>query len=142
MDTPENILKFNSIVAKVFELLYDDFPDPVDLGPDHFDLTAKVEGEVVWRDEAYQTVLATVRWLHDEEYIRLAGYSNGVCLAVTLTQKGLTVLNAIPDSLSPTETMGGKIKVALASGSKILVSKAIDQAFSFGVKYAGGQVSL
>jgi hypothetical protein len=46
----------------------------------------------------------------DIEYIRLAGYSNGVCLAATLTQKGLAVLNSIPDSLSPTETIGGRTK--------------------------------
>jgi hypothetical protein len=140
VNTPNNILKFNNTVATIFELLYDDFPDPVDLGPDHFDLKeTAVDGTKVWRDESYQTVLATVRWLRDEGYIRLIGYSNGICQATTLSQKGLLVLNAIPDSLSPTETIGKKIKDAIATGSRSMVSKAIDQAFDFGIKYATGQ---
>lgn len=139
---PENVQRFNSIVARIFELLYEDFPDSCDIGPDHFDLTAEVEGQMVWRDEAYQTVLSTVRWLAAEEYISLVGYSNGLCLAVTLTQKGLLVLNASPDSLSPGETVGGKIKSALAGGSKALVSKVIEQALDIGVKYATAKVGL
>jgi hypothetical protein len=143
MNTPDNILKFNDTVATIFELLYDDFPDPVDLGPDHFDLTdTAVDGTKVWQDEGYQTVLATVRWLHEEGYIRLIGYSNGICQATTLSQKGLVVLNAVPDSLSPTETIRKKIRDAIASGSKSMVSKAIDQAFNFGLKYATSQVSI
>jgi hypothetical protein len=139
---PDNIQQFNTIVARVFELLYDDFPDPCDLGPDHFDLTAEVEGEVIWRDEAYQTVLSTIRWLSAEKYVRVHGYSNGLCLGVTLTQKGLSILNATPDSLHPSETMGAKIKSALADGSKSMVSKVVGQALDIGIEYAKTKIGL
>lgn len=139
---PENIQQFNTVVARVFEMLYEEFPDPYSIGPDHFDLTATTEGGLIWREEAYQTVLSTIRWLNEEKYIRLQGYSNGLCLGVTLTQKGLAVLNATPDSLHPGETMGTKIKSALAEGSKGLVSKVVEQALDIGISYAKIKVGL
>lgn len=139
---PENIQQFNTNVARVFEILYEEFPDPYNIGPDHFDLTARVEEELIWREEAYQTVLSTIRWLSEEKYIRIQGYSNGLCLGVTLTQKGLAVLNATPDSLHPSETIGAKIKIALADGSKGLVSKAVEQALDIGIAYAKTKVGL
>jgi hypothetical protein len=134
----ENVQRFNSIVARVFELLYEEFPDPIHIGPDHFDFTAEQD----WRDQGYTTVLSTVRWLSEEDYIRLDGYSNGLCLGVRLSQKGLTVLNATPDSLHSGETVGGKIKDALADGSKALLSKVIEQALDLGIKYASNKAGF
>jgi hypothetical protein len=142
MMVPENIQQFNTIVARVFEMLYEEFPDPHNICSDHFDLTAKVEGALIWREEAYQTVLSTIRWLSEEKYIRVQSYSNGLCLGVTLTQKGLSVLNATPDSLHPSETVGAKIKNALADGSKGLVSKVVEQALDIGIAYAKTKVGL
>jgi hypothetical protein len=140
---PENVQRFNAFAAHLFSLLYEEFPNPCDIGPDHFfEYADEVEGEKVWGEHDNQTVSSTVRWLHDEGYIRVTDYSNGLSLGVTLTQKGLSVLNATPDSLHPSETMGAKIKNALADGSKGLVSKVVEQALDIGIAYAKTKVGL
>jgi len=132
---PNNIERFNTFTARIFELLYDDFPNPVGFVEDHFDLTVEIDGERVLDESAYKTVLSTVRWLDTEGYIRVADYANEMCLGVTLTQKGLTVLST-PDSLQPTETMAAKMKGALAEPAKGLLSKVVEQLFDYGTRYA------
>lgn len=138
---PENLQRFNTFAAHLFGLLYEEFPNPCDIGPDlFFEFADKVEGKMAWRELNNQTVLSTVRWLHDEGYIRVTEYSNNLSQGVTLTQKGLLVLNATPDSLHAGETMGEKIKSALADGSKNMVTKLIEQTLDIGIKYATGKV--
>lgn len=140
---PENLQRFNTFAARLFSLLYEEFPNPCDIGPDHFfDCAVEVEGSMVWSEHNDKTVLSTVRWLHDEGYIRVANYSNDNCQGVILTQKGLSVLKAVPDALHSSETMGEKIKSALAEGSKNMVTKVIEQVLDTGIKYATGNVGL
>jgi len=63
---PENIQRFNTFAAHLFGLLYEEFPNPCDIGPDlFFEFADKVEGKMAWGELNNQTVLSTVRWLHD-----------------------------------------------------------------------------
>jgi hypothetical protein len=55
----------------------------------------------------------TFKYLSNEKYIKYQRQDYGSFVDVTLTSKGLSVLNAIPDSLKEKETFAQSLKNAL-----------------------------
>jgi len=101
---PANISEFNTITGLVFSQLYGQFPVSVDLDRAAIESAmsaASSSTHVLQSGKPFTEVFAhSLNWLSQEGYIRSAGplpYER-----VTLTQKGLTVLNAVPEGLSTT----------------------------------------
>lgn len=138
MASRSNMETFNTTVARIFELLYDGFPEPTNIGQDHFLDALDSEGNSIGRDGGVIRIQSTLLWLTEEGYIRTRGYSNHICLGAVLTQKGLTILRATPAALEGNGPFGERIKTALAQGSKAVVSKLIEQLLENGFKLAMG----
>jgi hypothetical protein len=100
---PANITEFNVIVGLLFAQLYNSFPKPI--GRLNELVIARAMGvstdSILGSGKRFDDVLRhSVRWLSDEGYIRLSGLT--AYDDVTLTQKGLALLNAVPEGLSAT----------------------------------------
>jgi hypothetical protein len=101
---PANISEFNTITGLVFSQLYGQFPVSVDL--DQGAIASAMGAvspstQVLQSGRQFTEVFAhSLNWLSNEGYVRSAGplaYEK-----VTLTTKGLAVLNAVPQGLSVT----------------------------------------
>lgn len=122
-----NLDMFNEITAKVFAECYEKFPMPVDFR--EIDL---VPEECI--DPNAEGVFSyTFSWLHDYGYITYAEPELPIdsFMHVRLTEKGISVLNMIPDSLKEKVTMGSKISNAVKSGAKDIISECIRQAVKY-----------
>ena len=115
---PANISEFNTITGLVFSQLYGQFPVSVDLdrGAIASAMGASSGGSThaLQSGKPFTEVFAhSLNWLSQEGYIRSAGplpYER-----VTLTQKGLTVLNAVPEGLST--TVGSSLATTASAGN-------------------------
>lgn len=122
---PANISEFNTITGLVFSQLYGQFPVSVDLDQGAI---ASAMGAVSSSTPGLQSgrqfteVLAhSLKWLSDEGYVRSAGplaYEK-----VTLTTKGLAVLNAVPQGLSV--TIGSTIATNASAGNLSSVGELV-----------------
>ena len=117
---PSNIQEFNVIAGLIFAQLYRLFPvriDSIDRG-----VIAEAIGVPVGVDHSVfplssgrpfgEVLDSTIRWLAEENFINFFGPRPGD--RATLTAKGLTVLNAVPDGLK--ETAGTQIAKAADRG--------------------------
>ena len=97
-----NVSEFNSIAGHVFAQLYGSFPVPIGrLNDLSIAKAMEVSSGVLPSGRRFDEVLRhSVGWLSDEGYIRSGGLSPYDRL--TLTQKGLAALNAVPEGLSAT----------------------------------------
>jgi hypothetical protein len=113
---PLNIAEFNSIAGHIFAQLYGSFPTPIGRLNDLLIARAMgvSPGESLPSGKNFDEVLRhSVGWLSDEGYIRSSGLTPYD--RVTLTQKGLAALNAVPEGLSV--TVGSSlVKATSASG--------------------------
>jgi hypothetical protein len=76
----------------------------------------------------------TIRWLIDRDYLYDEfGFVGGEWRGLGLTERGLTVLNSVPDALSGKEPLGKRLSVAVGKGGidtiKQLIPAIIQQAF-------------
>jgi hypothetical protein len=113
---PLNITEFNSIAGQVFAQLYDSFPTPIGRLNDLLIARAMgvSPGTNLPSGKQFDDVLRhSVGWLTDEGYIRSGGLTPYE--RVTLTQKGLAALNAVPEGLSA--TVGSSLVTATGGGS-------------------------
>jgi hypothetical protein len=99
---PINIGEFNSIAGLIFAQLYESFPLAVaTLNSRAIERAMEMSSGCLASGRSFDDVLRhSVAWLYDEGYIR----SNGLTAyeGMTLTQKGLAALNAVPQGLSAT----------------------------------------
>jgi hypothetical protein len=116
---PANISEFNTITGLVFTQLYGQFPVAVDLDRAAIESamsTAFLSGStgVLQSGRPFTEVFAhSLTWLSNEGYVRSAGplaYEK-----VTLTTKGLAVLNAVPQGLST--TIGSTLATTASAGN-------------------------
>ena len=114
---PPNISEFNTITGLVLNQLYGQFPVSVDLDQAAI---ASAMGAVSPSTQVLQSgkpftevFVHSLNWLSKEGYVRSAGLLPHE--KVTLTQKGLTVLNAVPDGLSV--TVGSTIATNASAGN-------------------------
>jgi len=103
---PANITEFNTIAGLVFAQLYESFPVPVE----NFNERAIASAMGIPGDSSthvlpsgrpfLQMVGHSLGWLIDEGYVRSTGLLARDRLS--LTEKGLATLNAVPEGLSAT----------------------------------------
>jgi hypothetical protein len=134
MKGPDNIQRFNDIASQVFALLYEAFPRPAHLGPEHFGITKDLDGTPTWRDEDFQPIARVVDWLADEGFLRMQ--SNGLLgfHDAVLTQKGLAAMQSVPDAVSGASSLGSQMTKAVKSGTKQIAWKLVEQVIAFGFK--------
>lgn len=135
-DSSTNIDRFNALAAHLFSVLYDSFPNAVDVE------SVSVAREAVAKDvELYglpdweRAAANTVSWLSEEGFLRYKAATYGGFVGVRLSMKGLTVLGSIPVSIKSTETAEPLI-VRL----KRAVSKGVEGAATDTLKYVLAQI--
>ncbi|WP_460415336.1 hypothetical protein [Pseudomonas sp. microsymbiont 2] len=149
----ENIARFNEMTGKIFACLYLSFPVPTSLWPNATGVEAKyVDGITadcppsLDNRNDFDFFHSTVGWLittgyltadRDDQKNVLRGYNNAV-----LTAKGLEVLQATPDSLKPSESLGDKLANASKSGAKEILRSTTEIALGIGVKLLTQRLGL
>lgn len=115
-EIPENIKEFNQIAGLIFAQLYTTFPVAIDIDLQAIANAIGVEGDLNRTlpsgRTAAQQIANTVVWLNDSGYTYARGGSPSQ--RVTLAEKGLAALNAVPAGLSA--TIGSSL-VQAASGT-------------------------
>jgi hypothetical protein len=142
---PQNIRAFNWLTLKIFNDLYEAFPEPSDIEGLHFVISTLFDVGNKSKEADYLThFTATMRWLKDEGFIKYQSDDSGNFRKVLLTLRGLTVLGYTPTSLSLTdrkEPIIAKIKRVLAKGSEGAASDAVKaiivKAFGLMVSWSG-----
>jgi len=149
MPVPQNIVRFNEIVAKTFSLLYESFPlaRPLSIEADFgIERLGKLYDEM-FRDEAYgefsnspegksmDFIRSSILWLRDEGFITCSEGTDPTFFAgACLTSKGFTVLSAMPSSLQPKgQTVGEFFLEAFKSGVKDKLSETVKEAIAIGI---------
>jgi hypothetical protein len=112
---PPNIQEFNTIAGLVFAQLYEALPSRKNIDFDRVAREMGVEGKD-WSAHKLPsgrglraTISETIDWLNAEEFIRSHGLSPPE--QVTLTTKGLAVMNAVPEGLK--EKLGVELTKAV-----------------------------
>ena len=121
-DFPENIKNFDRVVANLFVVLYESFPNPINLDPSN---TGKIGFSAVpagasakesW--EIGTMIDDVITFLSEEGFIRYQSdpsHRKGYYWSTRLTLKGLTILGS-PESLGPKgESLISRIKTSLES---------------------------
>ena len=125
-----NIDRFNITALKLFDQLYDSFPNPIDIDPKELGVTASPDdAEFI---EAFKIIVYAenaVTWLVEEGFVRCESPKVGSRFQkVRLTLKGLTVLGYLPTSVRPQdlpEPLIKRIKRSLASGAEKAGTEAV-----------------
>lgn len=119
-----NIDAFNQAAALVLHALYEAFPQERALGPGS--LSSDTDAAV------REQMSATIEFLLAEGYVRGAKTADGAMAPyrLTLTAKGLTVLNAVPDAVQAKAPLGQRLGSALRTGGREAVNAIISQIVS------------
>lgn len=138
---------FDECTGRVFALLYESFPIPIDLNI----------GDIIGQAELYlgeglppemntecDVGTCTVRWLVKAGYISMDNCSGSDrFFNLQLTEKGLEVLKAVPGSLnSQSQPLGKQISLAFKSGAKDALKVLTNQALAIGIKYAAHKLGF
>lgn len=133
-----NIERFNDCAARLFAMLFENFPFRVDLQYVKW-LTNEHEGDITHDDLAL--CQATVEWLAEAGYITVGSYTRHMATRVSLTPKGLEVLKAVPESLDSRQSVGDALldyaKGVGAKTSQSLMSTALTEGFKIMVRLNG-----
>lgn len=135
-----NISSFDEYAGRVFALLYESFPIPLDL----------TIGEVLGKQDLYmqhgipaemmtecEIASHTVQWLAKAGYLSMQAGNGNDFFHLVLTEKGLEVMKAIPGVIdSQSQPLGKQISTALKAGTKETLKLLTNQALAIGVKIA------
>ena len=127
---------FNKIASTVFAVCYERFPLKITFEvSDFFSDDDKIE-ELTDEQSIYNVFNESFNWLKKYGYIECphGAISMHQALCVELTEKSLTVLNCMPESLNQNVTLAQKLSNAIKSGSKELVTETIRQIVQCGFK--------
>jgi hypothetical protein len=115
-----NIDDFNEATAKILAKLYDAFPQRLS-----FKVASLVEGIDENKLHNYSD---TIMFLEREGFIRYESYiTNDLFIYVSLTSKGLAILNSIPDALQEKGPLGRKLINSVKDGSQELIKIGVEQ---------------
>lgn len=131
----KNIELFDEYTTLVMAQLYEGFPVKMTIdarnlcGHNDIDEYGAVVDASGRPSKAFDVALATVEWLGDNGYVRYKerwalGWTN-----VVLTEKGLAMLKALPNSLASKETFGDRLLRLVKEGSIGLAKEAAKAAF-------------
>jgi len=135
-----NISSFDEYAGRVFALLYDSFPIPIDLTIgdvlDQQDLYMQHGLPAEFNTEC-EIGACTVQWLADAGYLNMHSSNGNDFFKLVLTEKGLEVMKAIPGIInSESQPLGKQISTALKTGTKETLKLLTNQALAIGVKIA------
>ena len=138
-----NIEAFNVAVAEIFGQCYQAFPLKVDISKMDIGIAIKEafgenhNGIFDLSDVEYDIAEETVNWLISAGYIwcKKPGYSFE---GVTLSPKGLEVLNAVPTELKSKKSLGEHLSKGIKAIGKDSASSFIKIGLTYGAKLAIG----
>jgi hypothetical protein len=127
-DIPKNMELFNVVTLRIFDRLYEAFPQPIDITPGS--IAIEITADEADSDAMKAVLVAdnTLSWLATEGFLRYERPYTGKFPQVVLTLKGLTILGLVPRSIQPSETpetMIKKIKRVLYTGAERTSADAV-----------------
>jgi hypothetical protein len=122
---------FNELSATILDSLFEKFPVAIEFSIEEFPALKTIENSDVFFN--------TFKFLSNENYIKFQHQVYGGFIGVTLTSKGLSVLNAIPVSLK--EPLSQSLKNALKKGSEEVLADTMKKIFLFGTNFLVGTIS-
>ena len=128
----KNIETFNKFVAEFLKQLYSHFPVKKDYKLEDYDYLNNVDDSDIF--------FSSIRFLQEENYIRVKHPFGGGFSGVCLTAKGLDVLNSKPISISKSGNVAALIQDSLKSGSKEAIKSAINEVIKVGATYISNKV--
>jgi hypothetical protein len=146
-DIPENIDRFNRLTLATLSLLYEYFPNPIEIDSkilginasgDNFEGEGGGERAFTWMGSARDTL----NWLSTESFLRHDGTTlEGGFHRCVLTAKGLATLGHIPHSIKENpahESVASLAQKTLKSGAKDVISDFVKEIISIGIRaYTG-----
>ena len=112
----------NKWIAIILGELYENFPKRIILCPEEIDKNADFQAQEAIKD--------LIIWLKEEGIIRYENTDISGCFNdVSLTLKGFTVLNAVPDPLKKKENIGEFFKTAIKESSINAINQAVSKLF-------------
>lgn len=142
----ENIEAFNIAVAEIFGKCYQVFPmrvviSDMALGDTiKFALNENAGSDVGMSDLEYTIARESVNWLIQAGYLWHRGESELTTDGVTLTPKGLEVLNAFPDGLKTHLTIGEQLSKGVKVLGKQVAIDFVKTSLSYGAKIVLGHI--
>ena len=118
--TTNNRDDFNQCVALVFYLLYQKFPQETDITIDEFIESASADENMT------DNYFATIRFLQREKFIYYQSFNYDTFTGVTLTIKGLKLLDTL-STLDEETTIAQEISIALQQNSKKSIGAIIQK---------------
>lgn len=130
----KNLELFNQQTAKIFAVLWDNFPEPQMITYEQL-----CSPNIQELSNLRSVIDSTFRFLGENGYIQFepdkatffelgSGFND-----VRLTEKALAVLNKKPEALGSNETMGDKIISAVKDGTPGVIAGAVTNLLSLGV---------
>lgn len=124
---------FNELSAIILYSVFEKFPVAIEFSIEDFPSFNTVENSDVFYD--------TFKFLSNENYINFQHQVYGGFIGVTLTSKGLCVLNAVPDSLKEKKSFSLSLKNALKNGSEEVLADTMKKLFAFGTHFLINSIS-
>lgn len=140
-----NIEAFNISVAEILGQCYREFPLKVRISKMDIGVTIKEafgddpDGIFNLDEKEYQIAEETMLWLIKSGYVWCENPSRSISFeGVTLSPKGLEVLNAVPDQLKGKKSLGEHLSVGIKSLGKESASTMVKIGLSYGAKMVIG----
>lgn len=127
-----NIELFNKHAAVALARLYESFPTPIDLYPQHLidqNWVASEYASETLQSEEFESANHCLTWLYDYDFFTGAPSSYGYIFHLNsrLTPQGLAALNKVPSSLDSKEPIGKRIAAAAKSAGKEAGNNALGE---------------
>ncbi len=139
-----NIESFNIAVAEVFGKCYQAFPLCIDVSVGEVcssiqeALDPNCGNDIDMRSPEYAIARESINWLIKSEYLWHRNATNILFNAVTLSPKGLEVLNAIPKELQQKTTLGEELGKGVKEIGKDAALNIVKTSLSYGASLVLG----
>lgn len=135
-DIPKNMVVFNLVTLRIFDRLYEAFPQPIDITPGTIGI--EITADDASYDDAWNAAVSvadnTLPWLATEGFLRYERPDTGKFFQVQLTLKGLTILGSVPASIRESETPETVVKETMIKKIKRVLSTGAEGASADAVK--------
>lgn len=112
---------FQYEAAAILAAAYTHFPMRI-----HWDYDADNEMYPTETGQSREEIQAnTIRWLDEHGYIGLEGFVGRQWRGIGLTERGLRILNSVPDVLSGKEPLGKRLVAAVKTGSWDIIKQVV-----------------
>jgi len=140
-----NIEAFNIAVAEIFGTCYSEFPLRVSISKMDIGIAIKEafgddpDGIFNLDEKEYQIAEEAMYWLIEAGYVWCKNPTKPISFeGVTLSPKGLEILNAVPEELKTKATLGETLSKGIKSLGKNTASTAVKVGLTYGIKLAIG----